>query len=242
MTKQNCNRPYRIPSFLAFSLLFLFAALWLTACTPQKNVAATGASEYELFTPKEFFPGIAEYNETIDIGKYIPKEDMGKILKVIEEYAIRNYGMGKDEYVVTLRVMIEGKGALFYSYLLSGEKISEGRTLFSATGKDPDESERRLSFYMFDVLGIEDLKTPRLGWGPRSFRLFIDRTSLTVVTGERVSLLEKAAPHTITIYENNQLKEEKPASEFPAEMRYREYRVTLDNGEVVSRLANSARK
>ena len=41
MTKQNCNKPYRLPSILASSLLFLFAALWLTACAPQKSVAAT---------------------------------------------------------------------------------------------------------------------------------------------------------------------------------------------------------
>ena len=162
-------------------LFFLFTDLWLVVCTPPQSAAATGTAEYDFCIPKEFFPGIAEYNETIDIGKYIPKEDMGKILKVIEEYASQNYEMGKDEYVVILRIMIEGKGALFYSYLLSGEKISEDRILFSAPGKDPDESERRLPFYMFDVLGIEDLKTPHLGWGPRSFRIYIDRTNLTTV-------------------------------------------------------------
>lgn len=56
------------------------------------------------------------------------------------------------------------------------------------------------------------------------------------IAGERVSPLEEAAPHTITVYENNHFKEEKLAFEFPEEMRYREDRVKLDNDEIVSQM------
>ncbi|MDR3361816.1 MAG: hypothetical protein LBO64_03100 [Desulfovibrio sp.] len=43
-----------------------------------------------------------------------------------------------------------------------------------------------------------------------------------------------ADTHSIVVYENNQFKEKKPASEFPETMRFREVRITREDGTVVS--------
>ena len=143
--------------------------------------------------PEELASAVSEYNETIRIEEYIPKEHLEKIAKIIEEHAERKYGMRKDEYVVSLRVMTvreEDKSLVFYSYLLGGQKVGEQRTLSGpVTGLQLCELQR--PYYIFDVTDRADFKQLMLGHGPRTFRVFIDKKLLRIVTLPRREGLQK---------------------------------------------------
>ena len=54
--------------------------------------------------------------------------------------------------------------------------------------------------------------------------------------GEGALPSESETSHYITVYENNVLKEQKPASEFPEFMRYREKTVKQDNHSVMGKV------
>jgi hypothetical protein len=72
--------------------------------------------------------------------------------------------------------------------------------------------------------------------------------SSKIVDFEEMERIRKEMPidmpadtHSIVVYENNQFKEEKPASEFPETMRFREDRITQEDGTVVNKNVPVAR-
>jgi len=170
-------------NYTLFLALFAILAASLTSCAPA-------TPKYGV--PAEFSEAVAEYSETIAIGRYLPEKDIPKITAAIAAHAKANYGMNEDEYAVALRVMTvrDGdNGVVFHSYLLGGEKIGEGRTLFSGpvAGAQKYTPSLEQPFYIFEVYNLEDLKQPRLGWGPRSFRVFVDKGSLEVFERQHAS-------------------------------------------------------
>ncbi|CAK7027053.1 MAG: hypothetical protein DELT_02617 [Desulfovibrio sp.] len=142
--------------------------------------------------PKELHDVVSEFNETIDIGKYIPEYDLDKITGVISEYAKLTYGMDQHEYVIALLVTTvhdEDKSRVVYSYLLGGEKVGESRTL-SGHSANPQDHELQLPYYIFDIQDMEDFKHAMIGRGPRSFRMFIDKKDLSVLSPQQVKELQ----------------------------------------------------
>lgn len=143
--------------------------------------------------PEELSASVSLYKETIDITKYIPEDNIAKIVETIDKYAKNNYGMDKGEYVISLRVISvrdKDKSRVFYSYLLGGEKIGEART-FSGPITEPQKQEPRLPYYIFDVQDLADFEQPMIGHGPRTFRLFIDKTSLTILDPQRLEEIQR---------------------------------------------------
>lgn len=166
--------------------LFAILAASLTSCVHAKPRYAV---------PAEFFEAVSGYNETIPISRYLPEEDIPKITAAIAAYAKLNYGMSDGEYVVALRVTTmrdDNKNVVNCSYLLGGEKIGEARTLFSGSGADVQKhTALQQPFYVFDVHALADLKQLQLGWGPRSFRVFIDKNSLEILERQQIEQLLK---------------------------------------------------
>lgn len=143
--------------------------------------------------PGELSEAVSHYNEKVDINEYINSEHVDKIINIISEHAWNNYKMKQHEYVVSVLVPAvcnEKKSRVIHSYLLGGEKIGESRTLSGAI-VEPYNNEAQLPYYIFDVQDLEDFKHVMIGHGPRTFRIFIDKNSLSVLSPEQVKELRE---------------------------------------------------